>query len=346
MVSLKGLQYTTLIQLIEREAQTEELILEQRPSFNPFYGTDTIYLGSRAGAFEAINNWEEAYLLVKRGKDNSFYVIPNPALMEKLKEQRARKRIMYISEALVLFILISAAFWWIFRSMNRIVSFNTRQNNFMLAITHELKTPLASIKLILQSLLWREWEKEKQGELMKQAVKEVDRLHTLVEDILTGVRLDNNEAYVLNRGNISKMVKESLELAKERFQQQGTISSNLEEEIFTSYEPEALNLALNNLLENAVKYSEGKAEIEVNLISSAGEIMLSVADKGMGIPKTERKNVLLKFYRAGNEETRSRQGTGLGLYITNEIVKKHKGKLIIEKNTPKGTIITIKIPKR
>lgn len=344
LVSLKTLQYNTLLELIEKEALTEDLLLEVEYTTGPLHSSDTIYLDSRAGAFEAIRNWPEAYLLIKRGRDGSLHVMANPALMEKIRALKARKALMYISEGVVFFILVSIAIWWVFRSLSRIVSLNQQQNNFMLSVTHELKTPIASVKLALQSLLRRELPIDKQREILNQALSETERLNNLIEDILTGIRIEDAQSrLMIQNTDLSELIRDSLSAAQKRYNGSAAFTSDLEKEITTQIDPTLFNLAFNNLIDNAVKYSKEKAEVSVELLRKDNDILIRVMDRGQGIPSHERKNVIRKFYRTGNEENRSTKGTGLGLYLTNEIVKRHGGKLLLEDNNPRGTIATIKL---
>ena len=105
-----------------------------------------------------------------------------------------------------------------------------------------------------------------------------------------------------------------------------------------------LQMALNNLLENAIKYTPNDTPIEIRLLKSKTEVILQVADNGAGIPDSEKKKVFSKFYRIGDEATRRTKGTGLGLYLTAKIVQQHKGKLMIKDNIPKGAIFQISVP--
>jgi signal transduction histidine kinase len=105
-----------------------------------------------------------------------------------------------------------------------------------------------------------------------------------------------------------------------------------------------LEMAINNLLENAVKYTPADTAISVALHEKQGSAILTVADYGPGIPDSEKKNIFNKFYRIGNEESRTSKGTGLGLYLTNKIVLQHKGRIVVKNNTPSGSVFEICLP--
>ena len=105
-----------------------------------------------------------------------------------------------------------------------------------------------------------------------------------------------------------------------------------------------LHMAVNNLLENAVKYTPADKDVLVRLTTSQQSAIIQVIDQGIGIPDAEKKNIFDKFYRVGNEESRKSRGTGLGLYLTNKIVLQHKGRITIKDNTPSGSIFEICLP--
>ena len=105
-----------------------------------------------------------------------------------------------------------------------------------------------------------------------------------------------------------------------------------------------MEMALNNLLENAVKYTPADKPVSVSLLRKKHIAQLQVADEGPGIPDKEKPKIFNKFYRVGNEETRKSKGTGLGLYLTARIVKQHKGKISISDNQPRGSVFEISLP--
>ncbi len=105
-----------------------------------------------------------------------------------------------------------------------------------------------------------------------------------------------------------------------------------------------LHMAINNLLENALKYTPEDSRVAVTLFGRDNSIVLQVADNGAGIPDNEKKKIFNKFYRVGSEESRKTKGTGLGLYLANKIVLQHKGRIVVKDNTPSGSIFEICLP--
>jgi K+-sensing histidine kinase KdpD len=120
-----------------------------------------------------------------------------------------------------------------------------------------------------------------------------------------------------------------------------TLSVQIEENLHLFADKNAMNVLVNNLLENAWKYSETDKNIAVRLFKENSHIVLEVADHGVGIPDKEKAKIFQKFYRVGNEETRRTKGTGLGLFICKYIVDKHSGKILLRNNQPNGTIVRI-----
>jgi signal transduction histidine kinase len=106
----------------------------------------------------------------------------------------------------------------------------------------------------------------------------------------------------------------------------------------------AYSSVIQNLVENAIKYSNESANIEVSLYQNNDSVVLEVKDNGIGIPERERSNIFKKFYRIGNEETRTTKGTGLGLFIVKRVVDLHGGKIFVSENKPKGTVVKIILP--
>ena len=105
-----------------------------------------------------------------------------------------------------------------------------------------------------------------------------------------------------------------------------------------------IQMAINNLVENAVKYTPEDKPVTITLDKNNGNLILRVIDQGAGIPDNEKKKIFNKFYRVGNEESRKSKGTGLGLYLTNKIVSQHKGRITVKNNTPSGSVFEISLP--
>lgn len=218
------------------------------------------------------------------------------------------------------------------------------QKNFLLSITHEFKSPLAAIKLYLQTLLRHDLDKEKEHAFINNAISDSDRLNNLVENALLANLIDH-KGYSFNKVevNFSAFVR----LMTQKFQQMpnyNTLSTQLEEGQFILGDKNALNILITNLLENAWKYSPDDKNISVKLFSMNNSVILEIGDYGIGITDNEKEKIFNKFYRIGNEETRISKGTGLGLFICKYIINKHDGTIEIRNNHPRGTVVHLEFP--
>lgn len=263
----------------------------------------------------------------------------------RLKSSYKRQKIMIVSEGLVFLTLLAIGSIRLWQTFNKEISLARQQNNFLLSITHELKSPLASMKLSLQTILKRSQLEDKYRRLIENSVEDVDRLSNLVDNILYAARMeDTTLALKTEMENISTMVRNVLEKIQMVHKDSVKLKTNIEENILLETDKLAFASVVNNLVENAIKYSNGDGEIEVLLSKSDKTITLEVKDHGIGIPANERANIFKKFYRIGNEETRNTKGTGLGLFIVKRVVDLHHGKIFVTENKPKGTVVRVTIP--
>lgn len=269
---------------------------------------------------------------------------PEYARLEKAKQ---RQRSMIGGEAVVFFILLSLGAFQIHRSFRREIELNRQQRNFILSITHELKSPLAGIKLSLETVINRVLGADKQKILLQNARKDTERLGMLVENILMAAKIENETiTFTEEELEITALIKELVEHYKIKFEGKGSIHYFYDNRISILADPMAFNSIVSNLIENAIKYSEGEFNLEIRVKDLQNQLLLEVADTGVGIPDADKKKVFRKFYRVGQEETRRTKGTGLGLYLIKELVQIYKGKITVKDNQPKGTIIQVLIPMR
>lgn len=262
------------------------------------------------------------------------------AALDKRLDSRTKQ---YIGEGstLLFILLIGAAV--VFTSLQRNVRLQRQQNNFMLAVTHELKSPIAGMKLSLQTLQRPQLTDEQRAQLLSRCIQESDRLADLCNNMLLTSQIEGRQ-YKAARENIalSDLVEHTAGIYTARYP--GRITTDIHTGCAINGDMLMLQMALNNLVENAIKYTPAGSPIDIRLYKGKSEMTLEVADNGAGIPDSEKKKVLSKFYRIGDEATRRTKGTGLGLYLTLKIVQQHKGKLSIRNNTPQGTIFQICLP--
>lgn len=264
---------------------------------------------------------------------------------KQLKDNLHKQWLMIFGEGSVFLVLLLLGILRTRSSFKKEVALSTQQKNFLLSVTHELKSPLASVRLQLETIQKRPLSKEKQDEVLLNAIEDTDRLNALVENILFATRIDNH-TYVLHRekANLSDEVKGLSEKASVGFARHHQMNTDISNDVQVSFDKMGLHSIVVNLLENAVKYSPAGTEIKVALKKNPEAIVLSVSDRGRGISDAEKANVFGRFYRIGNEETRSTKGTGLGLYIVQSLVEAHGWTIHIRDNGGGGSIFEITIP--
>jgi len=250
---------------------------------------------------------------------------------------------MIIGEGSVFLLLLLIGIWQIRRSILKDLKLSERQNNFLLSVTHELKTPLAANKLYLQTLLKRELPREKAMELQQNAIEENNRLDRMINNILNASRIENN-AFQLEKESFK--LNELIQRVYSRVSiliDNHSISINLQEDIILYADLFSIETVLLNLIENAIKYSPKDANIEIYSKKAGNQIVFGVKDEGIGISAMEKKSIFTKFYRVGKEEVRTQKGTGLGLFIVDELIRLNNGKIECLDNSPKGTNFKITI---
>ena len=265
-------------------------------------------------------------------------------LTEELKQEPTEisKRItMIMGEGVVFFAILLAGIWKIRSSIRKELKLSKQQNNFMLSVTHELKTPLASNKLYLQTILKRELDKDLREDLLQKAIAENERLEALIDNILNAARLEN-QTFQSERVDIdlSSLVSRIIERLDGKIQgNQSRINADIAPNIHVVGDKLMLDAAISNLIDNALKYTQ--EALYIQLLKEGSQTIIRVADQGSGVPIGMEKDIFLKFRRGGNEETRTTKGSGLGLFIAAEFVKLHGGTITYSPNVPKGAIFQI-----
>ena len=213
----------------------------------------------------------------------------------------------------------------------------------MMAVTHELKTPIAVTQLNLETIVKRDLQPEQQQHLIQNTLKETKRLDALCNNILLASQFElgqyENSKQVVDLSAIAVQCVQSFE---ERYTNRQCIPS-IDASIQIQGEPLLLQLMINNLLDNANKYAATDTPIFIDLHVVGKAIELSVKDQGIGIALEERSKVFDKFYRVGAEQTRTTKGTGLGLYLCKKIVTFHDGGIFVKPNQPKGSIFVVQL---
>ena len=289
---------------------------------------------------ERFNNMYRAEFIDVSPKKRIIQLRINPESLEQLKTDQYRQRNIWLYQSILLLILVAAGIYGVYYSIDNIYKLNKRQNNFLLSVTHEFKTPIASIRLMLQTSKHPKVKEEKRAELIDDSILNTHRLEDLAENMLTAMQIENEKYdYQFSEVNLSQMVTD--EVGNQEIK--GEINAHIEPGISIVGDDFIWRMVINNLIENAFKYSDNQP-IEVELAVRDKFKTLQVRDHGVGIHKEDMKNIFKKFYRVQDEETRTTKGTGLGLFIVKQTVEKHNGKIYVSANKPKGSIFTIKLP--
>jgi len=251
----------------------------------------------------------------------------------ELNQKLAQKKWMVIGEGFVFLVLMIVGVYIVRKSFLKQGRLARQQNNFLLSVTHELKTPIAANRLIIETLQRTNLEPEKVEELLGKSVKENQRLDKLVSNILISTQADNDQ--------IRLELKVETELERLAYQDR-PLKLNLSSDSKALIDEDAFSSIIINLIENADKYSEKGKPITVSLNETRDDIYLDISDEGIGIAMDERQEIFQKFYRIGNETTRTAKGTGLGLFIVKRLVELQNGQIEILDNNPCGTTFRIR----
>jgi signal transduction histidine kinase len=294
-------------------------------------------------AFLAKNELLKLSLIAKNEIKNEEEFLKNSFHIE-LRDAYKRQEWMILGEASVFVLSLLIGIVFINRGYHKEILAAKQSSNFLLSITHELKSPIASIRLGFETLQRKKLSEEQSHVLLKNGINDTDRLNNLVSDLLLSARLESTYQLNTELFSLEILIEECVQLLKQKFPS-AILKVNLIQEmpeILADYS--AIRSVIINLLENAVKYSDSVPEINIGLTSNNERCVIEISDKGIGIDQSERKKIFEKFYRIGNEDQRKTKGTGLGLYIVDQIVRAHNGSITVSSNQPKGTIFNVFLP--
>ncbi len=282
-----------------------------------------------------------------------YWYVSNYIVFEKVGDQVSPQLVYDVQNALpfilglILLIGLSFTTSLIFRHLNVQLRITELYDSFIGNVTHELKSPLASIQLYLETLKQREVPSEKRKEFIDFMMKDADRLQSLINSILEISAQEQRK--LLQDYSVYKaetLVKELIDESCEKFRvpkENYQVTGNASCEIVAGRE--ALKIVFDNLVDNAVKYSKKPANIISSVNCNSKKVTITFTDFGIGIATKEEKKIFNKFYRIYNKEIPNVKGTGLGLYRVREIVKAHGGKITVSsEGESKGTTFKIEIP--
>ena len=247
----------------------------------------------------------------------------------------------------VLFLLLIAGLVLIVILLVREVRLNERQSNFVSAVTHELKTPVASLKLYLDTLRLRDLDESRRQEFYLTMEHDLERLHATINNVLNAAMYTERKVEDPQPVDLARLARRAIELTRRRHQlPPEAIRYEGLETLLLLGNAQGLETAVVNLLDNAIKYSKEKIDVEVDLRKNGdGQAHLRVTDNGIGMTRTHLRVVFKRFYRIGSEARRSRPGTGLGLFIVRSVVKGHGGTVMADSPGPdRGSTFTITLP--
>lgn len=271
------------------------------------------------------------------------HIISDRTKQEEILQRKKNRTLQYLGETSVFIIIIALAGYILYSNLRKQKKLSEQQNNFMLSVTHELKSPIAGVKLNLQTLNRPNLPEEKRQILIQRCLSEADRLNDLCNNLLLASQMEGKGAvFNFEKINFSQLCETCAEDFKARSYH--PIIREIEPNIFIFGDLLMWKIAVNNLIENAIKYSDKEGKIFIALQQEDNQAILSVTDEGIGIPDEEKIKIFNKFYRVGAENSRKSKGTGLGLYLTAEIIKHHDARITVKNNTPKGTVFEVTIP--
>lgn len=277
---------------------------------------------------------------------SNLTIRPRSEVWEAMLGDYRRRIVMLVSEGAFFAILLLVLIGLLWRSFRREVELERQHRNFLSAVTHELKSPLASMRLALETVIAGRASPEAGRIFMGNALDDVERLQDLVEKVLEATRFGEGWTEMHREDtDLSRLVEDSVEAFRSRaLAANAVLKADISPDIHAEVDAEAMAIVISNLLENAVKYGEESATVEIDLSMAGNRAVLEVSDNGGGISEEDVELIFGRFYRGGDEMTRTTRGTGLGLYLVQQIVEAHRGKVGVASTGPAGTIFRVTIP--
>lgn len=275
-------------------------------------------------------------------------VVPDAARWSLVLIEYQRRVVMVVVEGVVFFAAMVATVIVLWTVLRREGALQRQSQNFISAVTHELKTPIAGIRVALETVLRGRVDADGQQHFLGNALADAERLSDLVEKVLEVTRYGGGAHRLrITIEDLSLLVESAVDAAARRARPRGVnVVADVAPSIQASCDAEALTIVISNLLENAVKYAQGPPpSVWATLRLVNGEAVLEIRDNGIGISEGDRERIFDAFYRAGDEVTRRTPGTGIGLYVAREIVNAHGGRLTVEsEGRGKGAVFRMTLP--
>jgi len=297
----------------------------------------------------SVTNWKDILAshatLNIQNKSDHLIIQPKESALISLRIKSSNNRTRLLVESALFFALLLIGFIWIYKGLVDAIDLNRQQSDFLISVTHELKTPIATSRLLFDTLLKYNLDSSKIKELSEAGVNNTIHQLDLVESLLVANRLDNNTYQAPKvRLNLSAWLYDELDLLQHDFPKSLQIIMEMDESIEAEIDILSFRLSLSNLLSNAIKYGGESKKITLNLFRKSHQAFLQIGDEGPGIPDQDKKRIFKKFYRRGDAYTQAHRGTGLGLFIVAETAKRHGGKVWVEDRIPTGSMFNLIIP--
>jgi len=236
----------------------------------------------------------------------------------------------------------------VLRDLSREQRLSRLRSDFVANVTHELKTPLTSIRMFAETLrMGRIKEEAERQECLDVIVSETQRLSRLINNVLDFSKIERGQKqYQMAEVDVSEVVQSTLSTLKYSLEEQGfTVETEIEPQVRAIGDGDALEQAMLNLINNAVKYSCQNKSVWIRLWARDDEVFFRVADKGIGIPESEQSRIFEKFYRVHAGNLPDTGGAGLGLTVVKHIVEAHQGRIEVESKVGEGSSFTIILPR-
>ena len=229
------------------------------------------------------------------------------------------------------FALVLAGLIWLWIWLIREMRLNQRQRAFLDAVTHEMKTPLASMRLYLDTLTRHDPEAERRQQFLENMRGDLDRLDGTVEQVLAAARAEEpGRSPALGRVSLGELLRECIAETRSRHElPESSMRLDVSDESDVRGDASELSVVFRNLLENAVKYSPDPVDVRVRVEPSGRDrVDVDIRDRGIGIPPNELRKIFQRFYRAGRDVQRTASGLGLGLFIVRNLVRRQGGRVV------------------
>ncbi len=278
----------------------------------------------------------------------SHSIVVNKEIRDEFNERTESVVRMYIGEGSVFAIVIISGVLYVFFALRKQLAIEKQQSNFLSAVSHELKTPLTSLRMGFDTISASKLSDDQKQEISAFIGEDINRLDKLIQRLLYAREYGSKSSVNAdNPSNASSIIEYEINrLQKEIADKRGIIIiSTIEPDVFATISTDQLELVISNLVENSIKFSKSNSSIDVKLIAENSNLELTVSDSGSGFLKREQKKIFKRFYRIGEENTRITSGAGLGLYLVKELIQQHKGKIsAYSSGLEKGATFTVTLP--